>query len=163
MKSNGKKQTLIILALLLFCSIAVQAQKKLLAAGDKAQIVAAILRKEDFFEDDDPSEAGKKKEVYLLADNISAKYLPRIKNVEFILLSRNQIEEMKKTGVEYYSFSRFKVISGKAVRVKFAKDYVDLSSEYAAGKSTIFRCRKAARRWKVEAGKGSGYVSERGI
>jgi hypothetical protein len=138
------------------------AQKKLLAASDKAQIVAAILRKEDFFEDDEPSEANKKKEVYLLADNISSKYLPRIKNVKFLLLSRNQIERMKKTGVEYYSFSHFKV-ARKVVRVKFAKDYVHLEAEYATGKSTIFKCRKIARRWKVEAGEGSFYVRERGI
>jgi hypothetical protein len=160
MKLNTKKQTLITLALILFCSLAVQAQKKLLETSDKAQIVTAILKQEDFFEDDDPSEVDKKKEVYLLADNISAKYLPQIKNIKFKLLSRNQIEGMKKTGVEYYSFSRFKV-TRKAVRVKFARDYVHLDESYASGKSTIFKCRKIAKRWKVEAREGSGYVSEK--
>ena len=159
MKLNAKNK-IIILALILFCSIAVQAQKKLLAASDKAQIVAAILKQEDFFEDDEPPEANEKKEVYLLADNISAEYLPRVKNVKFILLGRNQIERMKKTGVEYYSFSRFKVV-GKIVRVKFAKDYVALDAEYAAGKSTNFKCRKVARRWNVNAVSGRGYVSEK--
>ncbi|HEX8289564.1 MAG TPA: hypothetical protein VF556_16390 [Pyrinomonadaceae bacterium] len=159
MKLNAKNK-LIILALILFCSTTIQAQKKLLAASDKAQIAAAILRKEDFFEDDAPSEAKKKKEVYLLADNISSKYLPRIKNVKLILLSRNRIERMKKTGVEYYSFSRFKVI-GKVVRVKFAKDYVALDAEYASGKSTNFKCRKVAKRWSVNAVSGRGYVSEK--
>lgn len=160
MKINAKKQALIILALVLFCSVAVRAQKNLLAAGDKAQIVAAILNREDFFEDDEPSEAKKKKDVYLLADNISSKYLPRVKNVKFVILGKNQIERMKKTGVEYYSFSRFKV-RGKSVRVKFAKDYVALDAEYATGKSTIFKCRKVARRWRVEAGEGRMYVSEK--
>lgn len=160
MKLNAKKQILVLLALILFCSTVVQAQKKLLAASDKSQIIAAILKKEDFFEDDDPSEAKKRKQVYLLAENISSKHLPRIKNVKFIFLSRNQIERMKKIGVEYYSFSRFKVI-GKIVRVKFARDYVALDAEYAAGKFTNFKCRKVAKRWNVNAVSGRGYVSEK--
>jgi len=123
MKFEVKNYFLVFLTLILVlpCSLNVQAQKRLLAARDKIQIVAEILKTEDFFEDDYPSETRKKKEVYLLVDNISSEHLPQIKNVEFVLLTKKQIERMKKTGVEYYSFSRFK-IKRKTVQVKFNKD-----------------------------------------
>lgn len=159
MKSNAKRQNVVILALILFCSITVQAQKKLLTAKDKAQIVAAIIKKENFFEYDEPSKT-KRKEVYFLTDNISSTHLPKIKNTNFVRLNENQIEKMKKTGIEYYRFSRFKFV-GKAVRVEFTMDYVNLDAEYATGESTIYKCRKVAGHWKIVAVGSSGYVDEK--
>lgn len=158
MKSNANRQYLMILALILFCSATVQAQKKL-AAMDKAQIVAVIIKKENFFKYDKPSET-QKKEVYFLTDNISSINLPKIENVDFVKLSKNQIEKSKKTGIEYYSFSRLKFV-GKVVRVKFDMDYVNLDAEYATGESTTYKCRKVAGRWKIVAVGSSGYVNEK--
>jgi hypothetical protein len=159
MKFNVKKQILIILslALVVFSSVIVEAQTKQLAETDKAQIIATILKKQKL-KDPEYSAPDAEETVYLLENNISAEQLPQIKNIKFVLITDNQVNEMKKNGVEYYSFSEFE-FTGKTIEVTFSRKYIHYG-KYAAGNSTYYECRKVSGRWKVRGGKPSVWVAE---
>ncbi len=159
MKFNVKKQILIIfsLALVVFSSLVVEAQTKQLAETDKAQIIATILKRQKF-KDPEYSNADAEQTVYLLENNLSAEQLPKIKDIKFVLITEKQIDEMKKNGVEYYSFSEFE-FTGKTVELAFSREYIHYG-KYANGNSTAYECRKVSGRWKVRGGKPSAWVAE---
>ena len=158
MKLNVKKQILIIssLAFLIISSLFVDAQTNQLSESDKAQIIATILKKQKFR---DPEYPDADHTVYLLADDISFELLPQIKDIEFVSITEKQIDEMKKTGVEYYSFGEFEV-KGKTVEVTFARNYINFARKYSNGNATAYECRKVSGRWKVRGGRPSISVGE---
>ena len=157
MKLNVKNQIIIIfsLALFLFSALVVVTQTKQLAENDKAQIVSTILTKQKF---KDPEYPNAGDTVYLLAEGISFELLPQITGVKFVPITEKQIDEMKKTGVEYYSFSEFEV-KGKTIEVTFSRTYIHYAV-YSNGNSTAYECRKVSGRWKVRGGKPSAWVAE---
>lgn len=153
-----KKQVLIIvlLAFLAVSSLVVYAQTTQLSESDKAQIITIILKNQKFR---DPEYPNADHTVFLLADNISFELLPQIKDVEFVTITKKQIDEMKKTGVEFYSFSAFEV-KEKTIEVTFGRDYVNSSAKYSNGNATVYDCRKVSGNWKCKGGKPSAYVGE---
>ena len=150
MKLNGKQQTLTVVTLLLISlsPFVAKAQVKRVTESDKTQIIGSILRPENFKH----SEAWKdnaENTVYLLAGNISSTYLPRIAGVRFVLVKPEDLEEMKKTGVEYYDFSGFE-ITKIFVRVIFRRTYMNAYAKASSRSEVEYTCRKVAGRWKVE-------------
>lgn len=137
--------------------LVVEAQTKL-GKNDKAQIIAAILKKQKF-KDLKYLNSDDEETVYLLADSISFEQLPKIKDIKFVSITEKQIDEMKKTGVAYYSFSEFEV-TGKIVKVTFGRDYISFADKHGYGYATTYECRKISRRWKIRGGKPSGWVGE---
>lgn len=162
MKLSGKRCLLTIISggLLFLGSLAVHAQVRVLSTKEKAQIVSAILRMENFFEDDDRVERRKTKDVYLLSKNLPTMSMPKIKNVAFVLLSETELEERKKTGIEFYSFGPF-AFKRNVVEVEFERAYVSANNSYSSGNSTVFRCRKVAGKWRIRSSHGNVWVSER--
>ena len=150
MELNAKKQTLIWSTLLLISlsTFSAQAQVKRLTDEDKAQIIGSILRQENF-KDSETWKDNVENTVYLLADNISATYLPQIEGIRFVLIKPEELEEMKKTGVEYYDFSEFE-IRKRSVRIIFRRTYINTSARESNGSAVEYTCRKIAGRWKVK-------------
>ena len=159
MKLNVKTQIFIAFAsVLTFLSpTVIEAQTKQLSESNKSQIIAAILRKENF-KDSELSGDDTEKTIHLLAENISAKQVLQIKGKKFVFITQPQVDEMKKNGVEYYSFGEFEVRKS-SVRVYFGRDYIDFSSRQSNGSTVEYICRKVAGKWKVKGRLDSAYAS----
>ncbi len=161
LKLNIKKQNSLALTviLVLFCSFIVSAQTRQLAENDKTQIIQAILKREDFKSPEVCCFDSKAENiVYLLAENISAEQLPKLKSIKFVLLTATEIEEKRKTGIEYYSFSEFEVRKSK-VQVFFSRTFSDTTAREGNGSTISYECRKVAEKWKIKGRLDSVYAS----
>ena len=134
------------------------AQSRQLSSRDKARIIQAILRREDFADSETWRSELAENTVYLLEDNVSINQLPRIKAVKFILISQRQVDEMKKTGVEYYRFDEFKV-RPSGVRVSFTREYLH-QGKNSNGSTVIYTCRRTAKGWKLVPRLGPAWTAE---
>ncbi len=161
LKLNIRKQNSLTLTiiLILFCSFVVSAQTKQLPKNDKTQIIQAILKREDF---KNPEiccfDAKAENTVYLLAENISTEQLPNLKNIKFALITAAEIEEKRKTGIEYYSFSEFEVKKSK-VEVFFSRTFSDTAAREGNGSTVRYKCRKVSGKWKIKGRLDSVYAS----
>lgn len=158
MKLNMKKINLnsFLIIFLVIAPLFVNAQINRLSKSDKAQIITIILKEQKFRDSKYPNTD---KRVYILMDNISFNLLPKIKDIEFVSITQNQIDEMKKTGVEYYSFGEFKV-NGKNIEVSFSRTYINVTGKYSNGYSMVYESRKVSGRWKVRGGKPAVWIGE---
>jgi hypothetical protein len=154
-----KQQTLIGSTLLLIslCPFVAEARVRSLTERDKAQIVGSILRRDNFRESETWKDNAENT-VYLLAESIPAMHLPQIKGIGFVLIKPGEVDEMKKTGVEYYEFSEFEVRK-TSVRVFFRRTYINTSAREASGSAVEYTCRKVAGKWKVKGRLDRVYAS----
>ena len=150
MELSVKQQTLIGATLLLIylSPFVAKAQVNRLTERDKTQIIGSILRQENF-KHSETWKDNAENTVYLLAGNISSRYLPRIEGIRFVLIKPEDLEEMKKTGVEYYDFSGFE-IRKTFERVIFRRTYMNAYAKQSNRSEVEYTCRSAAGRWKVE-------------
>ena len=142
--------------LLLLFPFFVKAQIKPLTLADKSQIIKLIFRQWKF-KDSNAKKSEFEETVYFSSENISSLTLPKIKEIKFVVLSESQIEEMKKTGVKYYTFSKF-VRKEKNIEVRFGIKYFETSS--SGDSFTYYSCRKFSGKWKVKAVDTSASISE---
>lgn len=146
-----------ILGLIFLFPFFVNAQNRVLSK-DKAQIIKLIFKKWKFKESDDIKDESETP-IYLLNDNVSAEQIPIVKDINFVILNENQIDEMKKTGVKYYSFSEF-TRNGKIVRVTFGVNYFNSTKRYSWDSFTEYICYKISGKWKIKVGEVSNSVGE---
>jgi hypothetical protein len=83
-----------------------------------------------------------------LSENISPADVPSRKGVRFTIIERDQIERLKKAGIEYYQFSPFE-IGKNAARISFTRTYA--SPREGNGSVMEYTCRKVSDRWKLKA------------
>jgi hypothetical protein len=114
-----KEQISILFAVVstFFPALAV-AQAKRLSSHDGIQIIQAIRKGETYTDAEMWRSDEAENTVYLLSENLSVNDLPQIKGVRFVVITQQQIDEMKSTGVEYYRFGNFQLRKSN-VRVFF--------------------------------------------
>jgi hypothetical protein len=157
MKLNSIHQTRILWVLVasLLCPVFAGAQVKRLTDPDKTQIIQSILRRYDFAQSETWND-NSQNTVYLLSENISPADVPSLKGVTFTIVEPDQIDRLKKTGIEYYRFTRFEI--GKtAVRISFIRTYT--SAREGNGSVMEYTCRKVSGRWKLKARLDGVYAS----
>src|SRR6266568_4409489 len=136
-----------LLLVCLVCPVVTSAQVNRLTTRDKTQIIQSILRRYDFTQSETWRD-NTENTVYLLAENISPADLPSRNGVRFNIIERDQIERLKKTGIEYYQLSRIE-IGKNAVRISFTRTYT--SPQEGNGSVMEYTCRKVSGRWKLKA------------
>ena len=97
--------------------------------------------------------------MYLFKDNVNYRRLPRFRSFKFVLIISRQVDEMKKAGVEYYSFSDFG-IAKNSVEVTFGRQYINIFAGYANSYRIPYSYRKIAGKWQVQAGEPAISVTE---
>ena len=144
---------LIVVACLLL-SNQVAGQRKL-TARDKSQIIRFILQRYDFSHTESCCDDAENT-IYLLAENISPADVPSRKGLKFTIIERDEIDRLRKTGVEYYQFSTFK-IAQTGVRLSFTRTFV--SPKEGNGSVMEYTCRKVDGKWKLKARLDGVYAS----
>jgi hypothetical protein len=145
---------LLVVASALILPNPVAGQSKL-TERDKSQIIQTILRGYDFTQ----SETGpdiREYTILLRGANISPGDIPSRKGVKFTIVKQDEIDRLRKTGVEYYEFRAFEVTK-TGVRVSFIRTY--LSAKGANGSAMEYTCRKVGGRWKLKARLGAVLAS----
>jgi hypothetical protein len=156
---NLQKHIPIVLSLatMLF-PFTVAAQSKV-SASDRVQIIQAILRREHFDESETWRSDVAENTVFLLRGSVSPKQLPAVKGLRFVLITQQQIDEMKKAAVEYYSFGGFSR-QKSVVTVAFKREYMNIAGKNANGGITIYTCRRAAQGWRLTPHAGPAFTAE---
>ncbi len=147
----------LILLLLVAPLVCVEAQRPKLTETDKKQILRIILSTTDFGGGDvDPNG---RTIVYFQNDVIPAQYLPKVKGIHFVSITKQEIAGKRKLkeGIGYFSFDKF--IRGNGfVRISLFWD--GFSPNHGNGWEMIYTCRKKNGRWKLKHQYGSVWVSE---
>ena len=133
------------------------AQSKV-STNNKAEIIKAILQQENFTESETWRPDVTENFVYLLRRNVPIKHLPRVRAVRFVVITPQQIQEMKKTGVEYYSFGRFRR-KKSVVSVAVTREYT--GQRNSNGGTVIYTCRRVGGGWQLTPHAGPAYTAER--
>ena len=157
--SLSKQVSIFFAVATLFPSLSAEAQSRRVSSRDRTQIAQTILQRETFTDSETWSSDLAENTVYLLRGTLSANELPRIKGLRFILISLYQIDEMKKTGVEYYRFENFQHRKS-TVRVFFTREYLNVQGRGSNGGSIIYTCRKTSSGWRVIPHDGPAYTAE---
>lgn len=159
LQMNVQKHISIVLSLAAMLFPAIVTGQSNVSPIDRTQIIQAILRRENFAESETWRSDIAENLVYLLRGNVSVNQFPRVKGVRFVLITQQQIDEMKKTGVEYYSFGGFR--RGKSiVRVAFTREYFSIAGKTANGGTIIYTCRRVAGGWRLTPHAGPAYTAE---
>ena len=137
---------LLVVAFALILGNPAAAQSKL-TKRDKSQIIQSILRGYDFTKSETRRDS-REHTILLLDKNISPGNIPSRKGVKFTIVKQDEIDRLRKTGVEYYEFRPFEVTK-TGVRVSFIRTY--LSAKEANGSAMEYTCRKVGGRWKLKA------------
>ncbi len=157
---NLKKHLIaLVLIPVLPISLFVHAQTKPLTASDKTQIIKSILKQEDFKDSETWSAGNSENTVYLLVDNISSAQLPQITGVRFVLVTQKEVDEMARTGVEYYRFGDFEVRKA-FVRAILIRKYRSVVGKHSNGSITEYRCRRFSGGWRAKGRAGAAYTAE---
>ena len=140
-------------------------KKNQLPDKDNAQIFESILMKFDFL--NRHLYKGEKKEiVYLSTKNISSKYLPKISEINFILLNEKEIGEKTKNGFGYFVFQKLKTDKMKT-QVCFEYNYRDDGYRFRNPNSSgspdsvrgiLYEFRKINNKWQGKA--LNGYANQ---
>jgi hypothetical protein len=148
MNKKGISQQLgFLLILILSGFYSVKAQIDPLTNNDKTQLIRKIVKIHLPKISSEMPKDTVERPTYVLAENISIDRLPQIKGIKFVLVSRNEIEEMKNKEVQYYGFSKFEM-SGKRIYVKFS--WTSIKPETIHSQTTTYQCQKFFDKWKVK-------------
>jgi hypothetical protein len=155
-----KKQISFLFAVVATCFPAsADTQSKRLGSRDRIQIVQTILKGETYTDSETWRSDAAENTVYLLRENLSVNDLPEIKGIRFVLITQRQIDEMKKTGIEYYRFGNFQLRKSN-VRISFTREYLNVQGQHSNGGTTIYTCRRTRRGWRVVPHAGPAYTAE---
>jgi len=126
-----------------------------LTKRDKSQIIQSILRGYDFTKSETRPDS-REYTILLLGENISPGDIPSRKGVKFTIVKQDEIDRLRKAGVEYYEFRPFEVTK-TGVRVSFIRTFI--SAKEANGSVMEYTCRKVGGRWKLKARLGAVFAS----
>lgn len=84
--------------------------------------------------------------------------LPRIKRINFVFTTPEEIELKKKTGIEYYDFSDFETDKNLVI-IHFSRTYRNSTARESNGFTMKYECRKVSGKWKIKGKLDTVYAS----